>query len=218
MGEEEDDQHRARGDIQPEPQDDQNAASTGHSGNGRPPHRPRTFRRGERYPRNKRRARLEELIKALVDIHGLTDEVRQISVYLFWRRIVGPQIASKTSPDSISNGVLRVWTKTSAWLHELQFHKALIIEQINAFIARWPGGPPLVTDIRFGLGTQREDVSRDDHLRQLRRRQWRRRPPPPNPLPIVSDADRAVIQAETERVEDDDLRATIERVRLRWNR
>ena len=227
MGEDEDDR-REPGHVEPvapEPSRAPSRAPSASSGARRPAGDRRPARRRGvpgrgpgQFRRRRSEARVEELVKLLIGIHGLTDEVRQITVYLFWRRIVGPQIASKTSPDSISRGVLRVWTTNSVWLHELRFHKARMIEQINTSIAKWPGGPPLVSDIRFALETQHEPADRDDDLRQLRLRHWRRRRPPPNQPPVVSDADEAAIRAETMMVDDDDLRATIERVRIRWNR
>ena len=115
-----------------------------------------------------------------------------------------------------------MWTTSSAWVHELQFHKAQMIEQINASIARWPGGPPLVTDIRFVLGTQRERAARDSLLREVRMLQGRRRPPAPTTPPevplAVLERRRQEIHAETAGIEDEELRATIERLRLTWDR
>lgn len=171
----------------------------------------------ERYDRARRRISIDELVKSVIDKHGLSEEIRQGCVFLFWRHMVSPTVAAKTSPESFTKGVLRVWTTSSAWVHELQFHKAQMIEQINASVARWPGGPPVVTDIRFVLGTQRERAERDGMLREVRMLQGRRRPPAPT-TPPATEAHRQVIHAEVACIEDEDLRATIESVRLTWDR
>jgi predicted nucleic acid-binding Zn ribbon protein len=174
-------------------------------------------RMSERYDRARRRVSIDDLVKSVIEKHGLSEEIRQGCVFLFWRHMVSPTIAAKTSPESIHKGVLRVWTTSSAWVHELQFYKAQMIEQINAAVSRWPGGPPIVTDIRFVLGTQRERSERDALLAQVRMLQGRRRPPAPT-SPPVTEAHRQAIHAETACIDDEDLRATIESLRLTWDR
>jgi predicted nucleic acid-binding Zn ribbon protein len=157
-------------------------------------------------------APVSELVGTVIKHHNLVDVVRQHAVYIFWREMVGRQISSKTSPDSLSRGVLRVWTKTSSWVHQLQFFKAQMLEQINS----WIGGPPLVSEIRFSISSQRDPVDPVDHLRQLRRSMWQRMRAKKSPPPAVADAVKQAIRAETSVVQDDDVRAEIERVRLRW--
>jgi hypothetical protein len=135
--------------------------------------------------------------------------------------MIAERIAKRTSPDAVSNGVLKVWADSSAWMHELQFYKAQMIEQINRWIdARrvWLGPPPLVTDIRFTLGTPRAPIVDPDQLRRLRVRYRRRLRPPAVPLQLVSDADQQAIRADASVIEDAELRAIIESVRMKWNR
>ncbi|HTR51846.1 MAG TPA: DUF721 domain-containing protein [Kofleriaceae bacterium] len=225
MGEEEDDRDRNRN-TEPAPGSgrggsagdggnsggDSSGSGGGSSGGRRLPPR-RGWRRGnDRYERVKGAAPVSELIGSVIKRHNLVDVVRQHSVYIFWRDMVGRQISSKTSPDSLSRGVLRVWAKTSSWMHELQFFKAQMLEQINA----WVGSPPLVSEIRFSLSSQREAVDPVDHLRQLRRSLWQRMRARKSPPPAVSDEVKNAIRAEASTVQDDEVRAEIERVRLLW--
>ena len=157
----------------------------------------------------------------VIKSHGLGDAMREQCVFIFWREMAGERFADKTLPDSFSEGVLKVSAKSSTWVHEMQFYKTELMRQINAWVDAhrvWLGAPPLVTDIRFGLAMQkRQPLVDPEHVRRLRSRHVRRLRPRELP-PVVSDGERAAILAETEAVEDEQLRATIERVRLRWNR
>lgn len=164
---------------------------------------------------------MEELIALLLTTHNVTAAVRQQCVYIFWREMVEARIADKTTPESISNGVLKISTTHSVWVQELRFFKAQMIEQINRWVEAqrvWLGPQPLVSDIRITLGTQREPLVDPDHLRRLRQRHARRLRSRSMVPPVASDSDQQAIRAETSAVEDDDLRAAIENVRLRWNR
>lgn len=191
--------------------------------------RPRPYRAVKRSPtrdrfrRQRRQLPIAELVGILIRHHGLTDECRQRFVCLYWDEIAGERIAPKTWPISLSDGVLHVTAVSSSWVHELQFHKATLIAHINAWVDAnrvWLGPPPLVTDLRFELGQrQRTPLVEREYARRLRVRHLRRlRRPPVVVPPIVSESEREAIRAETSRVVDEELRAIIESVRLKWNR
>lgn len=198
----------------------------------RAPHRHRVRGRGsggdgsrypkrDRHPRQRRELPIEELLGLLISTHGLTEAVREQCICMFWRDIVDARIADRTLPDSISRGVLKLSTEHPVWVHELRFFKAQMIQQINAWIdahRAWLGPSPLVSDIRIGLGVQRERLVDPDQLRRLQLRHQRRLRPRGRLPPVISEADREAIRAETSLVEDEDLRATIELVRTTWNR
>ena len=174
-------------------------------------------RRASRSPRRDCGQRaIEQLIERLIARHGLTDEVREQCIFTFWSEIVGAKVGAITQPDAIINGTLRVITNSSTRLQELQFMRVGLVERINAWVAtvRWLATPssPLVLDVRLTLGTVRAPVAPD--ARRVQLRHWRRLRPTPPP---ILDADRAEIRAATSLVEDAELRATIERVRLQWN-
>lgn len=176
-----------------------------------------------RYPRQRKQLPVEELIGQLIRHHGLTDEVRQRFVCLYWSEIAGERIASKTFPVSFADGVLRVSASSSPWVHEMQFFKTQLITQINSWIDAnrvWLGPPPLVTDIRFVLGMrQREQLVDREHAHRLRLHRLRRvRARIDATPPVVSDADREAIRTETSKIVDSELRAVIESVRMKWNR
>lgn len=182
------------------------------------------YRARERFTRQRRQRPVGELLGIVIREHGLTDEVRQRIVCLYWQEIAGDRIASKTFPTSIIDGVLQVSAVSSVWVQEMQYYKARLITQINDWVGAnrtWLGPPPLVTDIRFSLGMQRREPLVDPaYARTLRERHIRRTRPiveaaPPEPM---TDAERAAIRMETCAIVDDGLRAVIESVRLKWNR
>jgi hypothetical protein len=182
------------------------------------------YRVRERFTRQRKQRPVAELLGMVIREHRLTDEVRHRIVGLDWEEIAGVRIASKTFPSSIIESVLHVSAVNSSWVQEMQFFKARLLTQINSWVDAnrvWLGPPPLVTDIRFALGMQRRESLVDvEYARKLRERHIRRTRPRIDAVPPsdVTDAERAAIRVATAAVVDDELRAVIERVRLKWNR
>lgn len=182
------------------------------------------YRARERFTRQRKQRPIAELLGVVIREHGLTDEVRQRIVCLYWQEITGDRIASKTFPTSIIEGVLHVSAISSVWVQEMQYYKAKLLTQIAEWVdanRTWLGPAPLVKDIRCALGMQRRDKLVDpDYARALRERHIRRTRPVAEaaPPPTVSDAERAAIRIETCAIVDDELRLAIENVRLKWNR
>jgi Dna[CI] antecedent, DciA len=183
----------------------------------------RRYQARDRYARQRKQLPVAELIGRLIGYHGLTDEVRQRFICLYWPEIAGERIASRTFPVSFSDGVLHVSATNSSWVHEMQFLKAQLIVQINGWIDDnrvWLGPPPLVAEIRCALAMpRREPLVDPEHARRLRLqhspRRWRTHEAVPPP---VSDAERGAIRRETSTIVDAELRAMIEAVRMKWNR
>ncbi len=172
--------------------------------------------------RDRKQRPIAELMGRAIAAHGLTDEVRQQAVCLYWFEIAGERIASKTFPIAFTEGVLHISATSSAWVHEMQFFKSGLIAKINAWVdtqRTWLGPPPLVLDLRVVLGSQRREVLVDpDYVRRLRTRTLQRMRARTTEPPQVSDTERQAIIADTSGIEDDELRALIEGVRTRWNR
>lgn len=64
---------------------------------------------------------------------GLGRRLAQAQVIPEWPRLVGPQIAAVTAPESVTaDGTLFVRVATSAWMTELQFMAPQIMAAINA--------------------------------------------------------------------------------------
>jgi hypothetical protein len=147
--------------------------------------------------------------------------VRKRAVCLYWPEITGEQVSSRTFPVDLRSGVLEVSAQSSSWVHEMQFRKTRLVDQINQWVDAnkvWLGPPPLVTDVRFVLAMREREplVSRDDARRLHLRRLHRTRRTVPPVLPVASEAERQAITAEVAEIEDAELRALIEQVRTKW--
>jgi predicted nucleic acid-binding Zn ribbon protein len=82
--------------------------------------------------------KVREALAAFLAKSGLGRRLAQAQVIPDWPRLVGPQIAAVTSPESVSpDGTLFVRVATSAWMNELQFMAPEIMARVNA--GRGPG-------------------------------------------------------------------------------
>jgi predicted nucleic acid-binding Zn ribbon protein len=82
--------------------------------------------------------KVREALEAFLAKSGLGRRLAQAQVIPDWPRLVGPQIAAVTSPESVSpDGTLFVRVATSAWMNELQLMAPEIMARVNA--GRGPG-------------------------------------------------------------------------------
>src|SRR5690348_9072138 len=104
--------------------------------------------RGPRVTRKtmRRRARggVGEALAGLLGSLESATAVRESLALAYWERVVGPQAAAATEPESVRDGVLFVRTKSSVWSHELTFLKAHILTELNRRIGR-----PVIKEIIF---------------------------------------------------------------------
>ncbi len=103
-------------------------------------------------------------MKAFTDILSLTIKNLGIqrryfeeTVLLNWRKIVGEELASHTSPVRIQRGVLLIGTSSSVWSHHLVTLKEDIIKKINGF-----AGEKVVSDIKFQAGYLKKDQNEEN--------------------------------------------------------
>jgi predicted nucleic acid-binding Zn ribbon protein len=74
-----------------------------------------------------------EALAGYLNRTGLARRVGQAQVIPDWPRLVGPQIAAVTTPESVTpDGVLFVRVTTSSWMNELQLMTPDIMARINA--------------------------------------------------------------------------------------
>ncbi|HEY3781898.1 MAG TPA: DUF721 domain-containing protein [Fimbriimonadaceae bacterium] len=64
-----------------------------------------------------------------------------------WPEIVGPLLASKSTPDKYDNGTVWVAVTGSEWAQELRMMKNPILAKLRSFSS----DPQLFTDIRYGV-------------------------------------------------------------------
>lgn len=100
--------------------------------------------------RKKKPEALGSIVANWLGERGLADRVDQASVIPDWPKLVGPQIAKVTSPQSISaNGTLFVHVTTNAWMTELSLLEPELLRSLNADARRTP-----VRRIRWLLARQ----------------------------------------------------------------
>ncbi|HEY3413358.1 MAG TPA: DUF721 domain-containing protein [Armatimonadota bacterium] len=105
---------------------------------------------------------LSGLINEGLKHYHLEQGVKAAQAVNVWDRVAGPAVASVTRADIVRDGVLWVFTPSSAWSQELSMLRPNLIAGINAAI-----GIEAVTDIRFRvkrLPTRRPDEPAPDRL------------------------------------------------------
>lgn len=145
-----------------------------------------------------------DAIAAALRFRGITDEVRARRVLTEWSELVGPKIASRTRPDGIFERVLVVEVASSAWLHELN----LLRQQILSGLLARLGEPRLFDDLKLKLAGR----SRTPRPTAPPRRPQEK--PVRAPVKAATGAAREQIAREVQRVDDDELRELIARVRI----
>lgn len=75
---------------------------------------------------------LDEVLRAYLDRTGMKRRLDQASVIPEWADLVGPQIASVTTPHMVTrDGKLFVRVASSAWMQELQLMSPTILEKLG---------------------------------------------------------------------------------------
>ena len=64
-----------------------------------------------------------------------------------WEKAIGPPIADNTKPFAVKGSLLLVHVSSSAWLHQLRFLKAELLQRLNHNLK---GGR--IEDIKFKIG------------------------------------------------------------------
>lgn len=85
-----------------------------------------------RRPRMRHAARAGELLDGLLAGWGLNERLHQYKALLLWDEVVGPQIAARTRPEKIRDGVLEVCVDQPTWMQQLQLIKPQILAKLNS--------------------------------------------------------------------------------------
>jgi hypothetical protein len=115
----------------------------------------------------------------------------QFRVWDIWEEVVGPQIAGKTRPEALRNGVLVVSVTSSVWMQELSFMKQKILDRINQTLA-----PATIREIRFKLGDIQQAGAGCDE----------------EPLPQLTEEEQEIIAQHTASIEDQGLRESLQKL------
>jgi predicted nucleic acid-binding Zn ribbon protein len=87
---------------------------------------------------------VRETLQKYLEKAGISEKIEAASVVPEWPRLVGEGIAGVTTPLRVSNGVLIVGVRSSAWMSELKLMEREIISRLNAHKSRGR-----ITAIRF---------------------------------------------------------------------
>jgi hypothetical protein len=91
-----------------------------------------------RRPRLRTAARAGDLLDALLVGWGLDTRLQQYRALVVWDEVVGPQIAARTRPEKIRDGVLEVCVDQPTWMQQLQLLKPQILAKLNARLGDAP--------------------------------------------------------------------------------
>jgi predicted nucleic acid-binding Zn ribbon protein len=64
-----------------------------------------------------------------------------------WEKVVGPPISENATPFAVKGSLLLVHVSSSAWLHQLQFLKAELLEKLNRGLRN-----ERIEEIKFKIG------------------------------------------------------------------
>ena len=100
--------------------------------------------------KKKRPESVGSIIAGVLGDGRLAERVKQAAIIPDWAKLVGPQIAKVTTPESITaNGTLFVRVTTNAWMNELSLLEPELLRLLNANRERaavrrirWLLGPP----------------------------------------------------------------------------
>ena len=149
---------------------------------------------------------VRDLVKNVVSYYRLNADIRQEQLFAEWPTFVGEKIGSRTRPDTIVDRTLIVEVATSAWLHELRLIRPKIVSDLLDKL----GLPRFFDDIRFVLAGERRS-----RRPQIKRPPPRPKPEPPAAVTPATGEDLRQILDDTSKVEDEELRAIISRVRVK---
>jgi predicted nucleic acid-binding Zn ribbon protein len=75
--------------------------------------------------------RVDSVLAAVLEKHGVKEQVERMSVLDLWPELVGEHVAQVTRAVSVSEATLFVEVRTSAWLMELNLMKGDFLARVN---------------------------------------------------------------------------------------
>ena len=79
----------------------------------------------------RRPVRVDSVLAALLEKHGVKEQVERMSVLDLWPELVGEHVAEVTKAKGVSEATLFVEVRTSAWLMELNIMKGEFLVRVN---------------------------------------------------------------------------------------
>ena len=89
-----------------------------------------------RRPKLRQAARAGDLVDKMLQGIGLDERLHQYRALIIWEEVVGPQIAARTRPIRIREGILEINVDQPTWMQRLQLMKPRILAQLNAELGK----------------------------------------------------------------------------------
>jgi len=83
-------------------------------------------------------ARVDSVLQAVLDKHGVSKQIERHGVIELWPEIVGEQLAEVTRVKGLDDAALFVEVRSSAWLTELSMMKDAFLERVNERLEEAP--------------------------------------------------------------------------------
>jgi hypothetical protein len=96
-------------------------------------------------------------------IPQIAERLPEYKIRKAWSALVGPDVARRTRPQSLTNGCLHVVVDNSVWLHELTLRAETLTSRLRAQF-------DVVRSLRFTLGTLQAEPSPPAERRERRAR------------------------------------------------
>jgi hypothetical protein len=149
----------------------------------------------------KKAALAGDLVEKLLKGFGLDERLQQYRALIIWEEVVGEQIAARTRPIRIREGVLEVNVDQPTWMQQLQLMKPKILAQLNAEL-----GKNTIKDIFLKRGKV--------HVRADKEAE----PPPIWRMVQLDDAERKQIEDLLIEIDDPELRGEMEKFLIKQAR
>ena len=82
--------------------------------------------------------RVDSVLAAVLERHGVKEQVERMSVLDLWPELVGEHVAHVTRAKGVSEATLFVEVRTSAWLMELNIMKGEFLARVNEHLGDVP--------------------------------------------------------------------------------
>ncbi|MGQ9880528.1 MAG: DciA family protein [Armatimonadota bacterium] len=137
---------------------------------------------------------LRDILDEAVDALGLRERLRAFRALLNWEEVVGKTVAAAAQPEAIKEGKVFIAVKSNAWIQELRFQQATILQRLNEY-----AGAPIFTELVFRVKPRsRRTPQKKEDIGE-----------PPIVEPELDAATIARLHALTEPIADADLRARV---------
>jgi hypothetical protein len=110
----------------------------------------------KKYSAEKRRESLAAALPGLVRDKGWEKQLDLYSLFLEWEKIVDKTTAQHARPLKIVRNIFWVEVDNSSWMHQLQFQKVQILENLNAALEL-----SRLLDIKFTLAEKSENPQQE---------------------------------------------------------